>query len=203
MHPYSESAAAGRTRAGNHVMRAVRILGVLLFAAWVWRYFREPETILHGSILIFHEAGHVLFMPFGEFMMVLGGSLFQLMVPAGIIGYFVWRRDFFAACFAALYLAASFDNLARYIADARAGELPLLGGERSNHDWTFLLIELERLNSDITIGRFVHNCAIMLFWLSVPTALWLAWHTNQPENQPDTTATRSDVKVITSSWKEN
>jgi hypothetical protein len=203
MQPYSDSAAAGTTRAGDHALRAIRVLAVLLFAAWVWRYLREPETILHGSILVFHEAGHVLFMPFGEFMMVLGGSLFQLMVPGFLIGYFVWRRDFFAACFATLYLVASLDNLARYIADARAGELPLLGGERSNHDWTFLLIELKQLDNDITVGRFVHNCAVMLFWLSLPTALWLGWHTKHNEEQPQQAAPIKPVTVITSTWKES
>ena len=208
MLPYHDSAAAGRTRAGDHALRAVRLLAVLLFAAWVWRYIREPETILHGSILIFHEAGHVLFMPFGEFMMVLGGSLFQLMVPLFLIGYFVWRRDFFAACFAALYLAASLDNLARYIADARAGELPLLGGERSNHDWTFLLIEMKQLDSDLAIGRFVHNCAVMVFWLSLPAALYLAWQRapeGEQRQQPhEATALERPrhPNVITSSWKE-
>lgn len=205
MGPYHDSAAAGRNRPGDHALRAVRIVAVLLFAAWVWRYIREPETILHGSILIFHEAGHVLFMPFGEFMMVLGGSLFQLIVPSFLVGYFVWRRDFFAACFAALYLAASLDNLARYIADARAGELPLLGGERSNHDWTFLLIELNALDHDTAIGRFVHNCAIMLFWLSLPIALWLGWHGKQEETQAEDVPVERPrhPNVITSSWRES
>ena len=207
MIPHYRSAAAGTRRASDHALRAIRIVAVLLFAAWVWRYVREPETILHGSILIFHEAGHVLFMPFGEFMMVLGGSLFQLMVPLLLIGYFVWRRDFFAACFAALYLVASLDNLSRYIADARAGDLPLLGGDRSNHDWTFLLIEMKRLDSDIAIGRFMHNCAVMLFWLALPAGLWLAWHGNPREEQiepatPPPERTRH-ANVITSSWKES
>jgi hypothetical protein len=201
MIPHHDSAAAGIRRASDHALRVVRVLAVLLFAAWVWRYILEPETILHGSILIFHEAGHILFMPFGEFMMVLGGSLFQLLLPLFLIGYFVWRRDFFAACFAALYLAASLDNLSRYIADARAGELPLLGGERSNHDWTYLLIEMRRLDSDIAIGRFVHNCAVMLLWLALPAGLWLAWQQDaQPQEAP---APHRHANVITSNWKES
>jgi len=137
-------------------------------------------------------------------MMVLGGSLFQLMVPGFLIGYFVWRRDFFAACFAALYLAASLDNLARYIADARAGELPLLGGERSNHDWTFLLIELKHLDSDLAIGRFVHNCAVSLFWLSLPAGLWLGWQGKPEEEQQEEMplAQPHQPIVIASNWKE-
>lgn len=31
-------------------------------------------SFLHGSNLIFHEAGHVIFMPFGDFMTILWGS---------------------------------------------------------------------------------------------------------------------------------
>src|SRR5688500_14433406 len=84
-------------------MRYVRIAGLLLFAVWVYRHMQSPDGLMHGSLLIFHEAGHVIFMPFGEFLMVLGGSLFQLMVPAFFIAYFARRRDYFAVCFAALY----------------------------------------------------------------------------------------------------
>ena len=36
---------------------------------------------LHGVNLIFHEAGHVIFGFFGEFIAVLGGSLNQVLIP--------------------------------------------------------------------------------------------------------------------------
>lgn len=39
------------------------------------RYF------LHHPNLAFHEAGHILFIPLGEFMTILGGSLMQCLVP--------------------------------------------------------------------------------------------------------------------------
>ena len=104
----------------SNVTRFVRLAALIAFAAWVWRYMRETEPLLHGSLLIFHEAGHVLFMPFGEFMMVLGGSLFQLIVPAFFVGYFIRRGDWYAAAFAGLYLAASFDGVASR--DALAAE---------------------------------------------------------------------------------
>jgi hypothetical protein len=186
------------------VMRVVRIAALLAFALWVAYYMRETEPLLHGSLLIFHEAGHVLFMPFGEFLMVLGGSLFQLMVPAFFIAYFAHRRDWYAASFAALYLAASLAGVAIYIADARAGELPLLGGERSNHDWTFLLIELGRLDRDIAIGRFVHNVANTIFWIALPAGLWFAWHRGRHDDERDAApnAPRRDIIVTTSKWKE-
>lgn len=159
-----------------HTAAVVRVAALLAFAMWVAYYMRETEPLLHGSLLIFHEAGHILFMPFGEFMMVLGGSLFQLMVPAFFTAYFAHRRDWYAASFAALYLAASFAGVALYIADARAGELPLLGGERSSHDWTFLLIELEMLELDTTIGWYVMKIGGLFFWAALAAGGYFAWY---------------------------
>ena len=203
MQPYSSSAAAGDARSADNVLRVIRVVALLLFAAWVWRYMREPDFLLHGSILVFHEAGHVLFIPFGEFMSVLGGSLFQLMVPAFLVGYFIWRRDFFAACFAILYLAASMDDLALYIADARAGDLPLLGGERSNHDWTYLLIELKLLDHDIAIGRFVERCALTLFWPTLIAGLWLGWQgKKEPDREVASAASQTPSNIMASNWRE-
>jgi hypothetical protein len=166
------------TRGTDHaaiVARGVRVAALALFAVWVWRYMHHEAPLLHGSLLIFHEAGHALFMPFGEFLMVLGGSLFQLLVPAFFVALFAHRRDWFATAVASLYLAASLAGVAIYIADARAGELPLLGGDRSSHDWTFLLIELNALQHDTTIGWYVMKLADLLFWGSVAAGLRFAW----------------------------
>lgn len=176
MDTFTGPAAGAGAAHASHVARLVRVVALLVFAAWVWRYMREPGPLLHGSLLIFHEAGHVLFMPFGEFLMVLGGSLFQLMVPAFFVAYFALRRDWYAAAFASLYLAASFADVAVYIADARAGELPLLGGERSNHDWTFLLIELGRLDQDTAIGWYVMRVGGLVFWTGLLAGAWFAWN---------------------------
>lgn len=175
---YSHSSpAVGESAAhASSVTRFVRVAALLAFAVWVWRYMRETEPLLHGSLLIFHEAGHVLFMPFGEFMMVLGGSLFQLMVPAFFAAYFARRRDWYATAFASLYLAASCAGVAIYIADARAGDLPLLGGERSNHDWTFLLIEMGMLDADTTIGWYVMRVGELIFWTALAAGGWFAWN---------------------------
>jgi hypothetical protein len=177
----------GRSDAAHadSVMRMVRVLGILAFAFWVWRHMQSPDGLMHGSLLIFHEAGHVLFMPFGEFMMVLGGSLFQLIVPAFFVGYFARRHDWYATCFAALYLAASLVDVAVYIADARAGELPLITGDRSTHDWTFLLIELEMLDRDIAIGAFVKALANTVFWLALLAGLWFGWESINREEREE------------------
>ena len=55
--------------------------------AWTWSFARLPmgpavmDSFLHLPDLIFHEAGHVIFSPLGQFMSVLGGSLLQFLVP--------------------------------------------------------------------------------------------------------------------------
>lgn len=53
-----------------------------------------PETrdfIMSRVNLIFHEAGHVIFSPLGEFMAVLGGSIGQLMIPLLVLLAFLLR----------------------------------------------------------------------------------------------------------------
>ena len=65
-----------------------RCIVLALLALWSWYLFgydyRDGEigaSFMHNILLPIHEAGHVLFRPFGEFMTILGGSLFQLVLP--------------------------------------------------------------------------------------------------------------------------
>ncbi|MFZ2256380.1 MAG: hypothetical protein WAW59_07155 [Patescibacteria group bacterium] len=50
------------------------------------------DAWIHLPNLIFHEAGHVIFMPFGELLAILGGSLMQLIVPGVIVYVFLLRE---------------------------------------------------------------------------------------------------------------
>ena len=109
-------------------------------------------AILDGANLIFHEAGHVLFSPFGDFLQYLGGSLMQVMIPVICTIYF-WRHQQRSASAVALFWAGeSTTNVAIYVADAQRMELPLIGGD---HDWNYLLDHLNLLNHAESLGRFV------------------------------------------------
>ena len=56
------------------------------------RPFREiGNSFMHNINLVFHEAGHILFIPFGNFMSVLGGSLGQLIMPLVVMLVFAFR----------------------------------------------------------------------------------------------------------------
>ena len=112
----------------------------------------------HNVDLIFHEAGHVLFTPFGRYVSILGGSLFQILVPFFLMfAFLIKNKDGFAASICLWWVGQSTMDLAPYIADARALRLPLLGGGTGAdspgfHDWENLLRPLGWLRHDTYIA---------------------------------------------------
>ena len=60
-------------------------------------------------------------------MNVLGGTLFQLIVPLTFAGYFAMKHDWHAATVPLWWTGQNCWNIARYISDARAQDLPLVG----------------------------------------------------------------------------
>jgi len=111
--------------------------------------------------LAIHEFGHPLFGLFGEFIGSLGGTLMQLLMPAAFVAYF-WRRgDRHAAMVALWWIAQNLWNISVYVQDARAEELPLVGG--GEHDWNYLLGTLGLLQQDRLIGDGVHLVGILVY----------------------------------------
>ena len=111
--------------------------------------------------LAIHEFGHPVFGIFGEFVGFLGGTLMQLVMPAIFVAYF-WRRgDRHAAMVALWWVAQNLLNVAVYVQDARAEELPLVGG--GEHDWNYLLGRLGLLRQDQLIGGGVRMVGILLY----------------------------------------
>lgn len=164
-------------RAEQRLHRNIRIV-FALFAAWyVGRPVLEPfhYVLLRDIILATHEAGHLLFMPFGEFLMVLGGTLFQIIVPFVFVGYFARRRDWYAASILTLWVAFALTDAALYIGDARTRQLPLLGGDPAGHDWTFLLIRMGVLEHDRTIAGIVRGTGLLAFAVALCGALYTGW----------------------------
>jgi hypothetical protein len=111
--------------------------------------------------LAIHETGHLVFGPFGEFIGMAGGTLLQLIVPLVFAGYFLRRSDRHAATVAAWWVAQNCWNIAVYVQDAQAQELPLVGG--GEHDWAYLLGELGLLEHDHIIGQLVRVAGVLIF----------------------------------------
>ncbi len=117
--------------------------------------------------LAVHEAGHLVFSAFGETLTILGGSLFQVIVPAVFVGYFARTRQRYAASVTMAWVGVNLLNVSRYIGDARAQQLPLLGGEDSIHDWWYLLINWDLLPRDLVIARWVHFLGVVAFLTAI------------------------------------
>jgi hypothetical protein len=177
------------------VLRALVSLGLL---AWTWSLARASiesnavgASFLHLINLPFHEAGHVIFMFFGRFLMTLGGSLMQLLVPAALTLVFLTRhRDPFGAAVTFWWFGENLLDLAPYINDARALELVLLGGrtgkEVEGHDWERILWDLGLLAHDHTIARLAHFIGGVIMLLACAWAATLVirqWRSRDSESQ--------------------
>ena len=140
-----------------------RLLLALALGALGWHLGAHPGTWVPGLDdvnLAIHETGHLVFAPLGEWPSVAGGTLFQLIVPLVFAGYFVRREDRFAATVPLWWAGENLFGIARYVSDARAQELPLVGG--GEHDWTWMLAELDLLHRDVALGRGVHAAGVLV-----------------------------------------
>lgn len=137
--------------------------------------------LLDNVNLAIHEAGHVFFGPFGEFLGFLGGTLFQLAVPVTFFGYFLKRGDRFAAAVLLWWVAHNLWNISVYVKDARSLELPLVGG--GEHDWAYLLGEMGLLHRDQAIGTAIYLCGVALFLVSIGWGLVSAVRPASSESQ--------------------
>ena len=162
-----------------------RIAGLVILLVWTVQFARigvsdaAQASVLHLPNLVFHEAGHVVFGLFGRFMTVLGGSLFQVLVPVICAVALLRQHQPYGAAVCAWWAGQNLVDVAPYIADARALQLVLLGGhtgaEVEGHDWEFILTQLGWLHLDRALGLAAFRLGIgvmvaAVVWGAVVTA---------------------------------
>jgi hypothetical protein len=160
------------------VERRWRTALTLVLAIYGWQCLRSPGTYrwLDSLDLAIHETGHLVFAAGGEFLMLLGGTLFQLLVP-GVFVAALWRQgDRHGATVPLWWLGQNCWNISVYIKDARAEELPLVGG--GEHDWTLLLGRLGLLERDQAIGGAVYLIGALLYILALVAGWKALWSTD-------------------------
>ena len=165
--------------AGLSPAALVRLAGIVALLGLGVKILARGLTPADGGILafvhlvdlVFHEAGHVIFGLFGQFLGILGGSLNQVLIPAVCTGYFLWHHRPAAAAVTLFWTGESITDVATYVADGRDMALPLLA-EGLVHDWNWILSELSLRNQAPAIGRALF--AIGALVLSAAVALLAA-----------------------------
>ena len=178
--------------------RAACLAVFMAWTLWIFKdnHIRDGEIgsgFLHMVLLPFHEAGHyAIFRWFGPFIMTLGGTLGQHLLPI-VMGYalLVQRRDRFGAALCLWLLGFSTIDMAVYMYDAFDPQITLLGGgtgqECDGHDWQNIFGDLGLLKRARGIGLFFG----FVGWLTMLAALawaarvlWLQRATSREESPP-------------------
>jgi len=155
-----------------------RVVTFMAFTLWGFYFItagvnweKIGSSFLHHVNLPFHEFGHIFFMPFGHFMMILGGSLFQVLMPLGLMCVFMFKqRDNFAASIMLWWCGQNFIDVSPYIDDAQYRMLPLVGGRgEESHDWGNLLAMMNALEKTHKVAHTSFNIGVViiliaLFW---------------------------------------
>jgi hypothetical protein len=136
-----------------------RLFLAFLFSAYFLHFVNTASDwhFIDNVDLIFHEAGHTIFFFLGQFVQVLMGSGFQILLPAFIAGYFLVRKEFFQAAIVLFWVGANFINVSVYAADAVSMQLPLLGGDGVMHDWNYILSTLNILSATPFVAEALYG----------------------------------------------
>lgn len=134
-------------------------------------------NLLDGVNLIIHEAGHTIFMFFGEFIHVLGGSFFQVFIPAVFVFYFMYfKKEYFSGSLLLFWLGQSILNVSVYVRDSIRQELPLLGGDSSIHDWNYILSELGILRQTYHIANGFYDLGLFIIITAIVLSCYFSWY---------------------------
>lgn len=170
-----------------YVYARAALLAVLIFYGIKLALMDIPSwemsrSLIHNPMVPIHEFGHVLFMPFGEFMHLLGGSLFQAALPLIFGGIFlVKNRDPFAAAVMLWWSAVAVMDIAPYAYDAHMPQHILLSGrtgDTGSHDFIDVLADLGLLKKAQTVGYVMHRFGVLMLLASFAWAAWVVWKQN-------------------------
>jgi hypothetical protein len=183
LQPILTGGALGATKALSLWERRWRAALTAILALYGWRCLRAPDTYrwLDSLDLAIHETGHLVFAFGGETLTLLGGTLMQLLVPLAFT-VALWRQgDRHGATVPLWWLGQNCWNISVYIKDARAQELPLVGG--GEHDWALLLGQAGWLAKDQAIGGWVYFVGFVVYAAAIVIG-WRALSTPAPALTP-------------------
>ena len=144
-----------------------------LYFLWI-AYNPLAGSFLDMVDLPIHETGHFVFAPFGEFMGFAGGSLFQIIMPAAFVGYFIWKRSYYSAAIVLFWVGQSILNVYVYAQDAIDMLLPLVGG--GIHDWNWMLERLGWLGHTKSIAGMIRLIGTITMLVAAVMSIYFAFN---------------------------
>lgn len=145
------------------LMKAAVVL-TLFYSAVLQLFHFQTWWFIQNVNLIFHEAGHILLLPFPHFITLIGGSLFEIGIPLSVTLYFIATQRMFSAACASWWLTTACLSVAIYAADAQERALPLITKNIDHHDWFNILDILHLLKYDNLFGAF-------FWWLGIAASI--------------------------------
>jgi hypothetical protein len=163
-----------------------RLALTILAAVYLFSCLARPDFshIIDNLDLIIHEAGHWIFMVFGDLVYTLGGSLNQVLVPALFVGYFLLCREWFAMSLMATWVGYNIVMVSWYMNDAIVMRLPLLGGEGVIHDWNHIFVMTNLLSHTYQIAHAFWGLGMLVTIAGFAGCLW--WSLNKKMKLPVT-----------------
>lgn len=155
-------------------------IGVLLIVLLYFIYYAttyEKWHFLDGVNLLIHEAGHIVFMPFGEFMSTAGGSILQVLMPMSFVIYFIRKEMLYSGSLVMFWVGQNFINIALYMKDAIEMKLPLLGG--GIHDWNFIFSRLNLLSKTQFLSSLFYLLGFVIIIMAGVVGLYAVLESNK------------------------
>lgn len=161
----------------------------LVVFKYIWANEQVPGvwnplwTVSHGI----HEIGHWITRPFGMWVSVASGSIFQFLFPFVFMGGFVRSRDPHAVALLCTWQAANLVNMAHYAGSAEYSDLLLQTPHYITlyHDWVWMLSRLNALPMARTIEDIFYAAALGFLFLSIvgqAVSLAFIWQFRTREN---------------------
>jgi hypothetical protein len=122
----------------------------------------------------FHELGHLFTWFLPDVYRTMMGSLFQVIIPVGLAGYFLlFHRDLLGVAFMVAWTGLSAHEVSRYVADAPF-ETIKFAASHTVHDWAFALgpSGLDRLSAADELAWTLQAIALACVFISMGVAAW-------------------------------
>jgi len=148
----------------------------------LFTFYRHLNSDLYMSLLdtfdfYIHEIGHLVFIiTWNQFITVLWGTLFQLIIPIACLIWFNMQKDYFAVSLCYAWIWTNFFYISNYSWDAIKQTLPLFWfwwWWDTIHDWTYIFTRLWVLDHTDLISNWFRFIAIWFFLIFIVYSLLL------------------------------